>query len=137
MNQDSSEEKSPFDIQPPPIVPRPTGSIDVNFQIVIVCRENDVLLHPGGYRLSTQAMKEQGGGPDSLLARELRAVLRHRAIIDPMIRPKPSIKYLVQTNGSNTFWTARRLLLFSGLDWPTTLEVAGAQQTNLLTRDMR
>jgi hypothetical protein len=72
-----------------------------------------------------------------LLARELRAVLRRRANIDPMIRPKPSIKYLVETNGSHTFWTARKLMMFSGLDWPTSLEVAGTQERSILTEDAR
>ena len=36
------------------------GSIDVPFEIVVVCRRTDVLLHPGGYRLTTQAIKERG-----------------------------------------------------------------------------
>ena len=37
----------------------PKGRSRFPFEIVVVCRQNDVLLHPGGYRLTTQAMQEQ------------------------------------------------------------------------------
>src|SRR5262249_20920888 len=97
----------------------------------------DVLLHPGGYRITTKALQEGGGkgtNSESLLKRELRAMVRHRAQVDPMIRPRPSVKFLVETGGGNTFWTARRQLLFSGLDWPMTREVAGPQEKPILNK---
>ena len=54
---DSSKEKT---VPPPPKPVLTMGSIEVPFEIVVVCRQRDLLLHPGGYRLTTQAMKEQG-----------------------------------------------------------------------------
>ena len=126
------------DFNLPPLTPpdRPTGAIEVPFPIVVVCRRNDVLLHPGGYRLTTEALRAgagKGSSQESLLKRELLALVRRRAQVDPMIRPRPSVKFLIETGGSTTFWTARRQLLFSGLDWPMSLQVAGPQNEPVLT----
>ncbi len=110
------------------------GSIEVPFEIVLVCRQGDLLIHPGGYRVTTRAMREQGGGKDSLIAREIRALVRQRAQVDPMIRPKPAIKFLVEANGSDTFWTARRQLLFTLSDWPMSMQVADAQSIHVFNK---
>ena len=117
---------------------RPPGAIEVPFEIVVVCRQNDLLLHPGGYRLTTQALRVGGSkGIDqpSLLQRELRAIVRRRAEVDPLIRPKPSVKFLVENDGSKTFWIARRQLMFSGLDWPMSLQVAGPQNPHVFNKE--
>jgi hypothetical protein len=111
------------------------GSIDVAFEIVVVCRRHDVLLHPGGYLLTVRAMKERGSSTDGLLAREIRAIVRRRAIVDPMIRPKPAIKFLVEPDGADTFWLARRQLLFCLPDWPMSLHVSDSQQPRLLNKE--
>jgi hypothetical protein len=113
----------------------PQGSIDVPFEIVIVCRQADVLLHPGGYRLTTQAMRGQGADKEGLLVRELMAMVRKRAIVDPMIRPKPRLKFLIESNGSETYWTARRQLLFSLPDWPMSLQVSGIHDSHVFTKE--
>jgi hypothetical protein len=42
------------------------------------------------------------------------------------------VRFLVQEDGAANFWEARRQVLFSGLDWPMTLQVAGAQNPRLL-----
>jgi hypothetical protein len=102
---------------------------------VVVCRRDDVLLHPGGYRLTTQALAHQGPSKDGLLAREIVAMVRKRAIVDPLIRPKPKIKFLLETDGADTFWTARRQLLFSLPDWPMSLHVAGPQGSHIITKE--
>jgi hypothetical protein len=120
-----------------PMLGRPTGSIEVPFEIVAVCRRNDLLLHPGGYRLPAQALRTAGRSQSqSLLARELRAIVKQRAQVDPMIRPRPTIRFLVETNGGATYWAARRQILFSGLDWPMSLHVAGPQETQALHREL-
>jgi hypothetical protein len=92
-------------------------------------------LHPGGYRLTTQAMRAQGASKESLLVRELVAMVRKRAIVDPMIRPKPKLKFLVESNGSETYWTARRQLLFSLPDWPMSLQVSGMHDSHVFTKE--
>ena len=72
---------------------------------------------------------------DSLLAREIVAMVRKRAIVDPMIRPKPKIKFLVETNGGETFWAARRQLLFSLPDWPMSLQVSGTHDPHVFSKE--
>jgi hypothetical protein len=111
------------------------GSIEVPFEIVVVCRQRDLLLHPGGYRLMTHTMQEQGGGKDGLLAREIRALVRQRAQVDPMIRPRPRITFLVESDGSDTFWTARRQLLFALPEWPVSLQVAESQSVHVFNKE--
>jgi hypothetical protein len=113
---------------------KPPGTIDVAFEIVVVCRENGVLLHPGGYLITAQRLREPRGDKDSLLARELRAMVRNRAIIDPLIRPRPSIKFLVETNGDDMFWLARRQILFELPDWPVSLQVTGAHGAHVFDK---
>ena len=134
-DSDSNKEFAAPEISPPD---RPPGAIEVPFEIVAVCRQNDVLLHPGGYRLSVQALREgsgQGIKPESLLLRELRAIVRRRAELDPLIRPKPSVRFLVENDGGRTFWMARRQLIFSGLNWPMSLQVAGPQSPHVFNEE--
>lgn len=97
---------------------------------MVVCRRDDLLLHPGSYRITAQALRNgagKDGSRDSLLKRELRMMVRRRAQVDPLIRPKPQLKFLVETGGGTTFWTARQQLLFSNLGWPMSVQVAGPQ----------
>src|SRR5262249_18295098 len=96
--------------------------------------ENDVLLHPGGYVVTTQRLQEPRGSRESLLARELRAMVRKRAIVDPMIRPRPSLKFLVEPNGDDTFWLARRQVLFALPDWPFSLHVSGSHDVRVFDK---
>jgi hypothetical protein len=115
---------------PPIDTHRQPGAIDVPFEIIVVCRRNDLLLHPGGYRITSQALRDGAAKedhPDSLLKRELRTMVRRRAQVDPLIRPKPRLKFLVEADGGTTFWTARQQLIFSGLNWPMAVQVAGPQ----------
>jgi hypothetical protein len=114
---------------------KPTGAIDVAFEIVVVCRRKDVLLHPGGYLITTQLLREPRGNKDSLLARELQAMVRKRAMVDPMIRPGPAIKFLVETGGDETFWLARRQLLFALPDWPVSLQLSGSHDVRLFNKE--
>ena len=51
-----------------------------------------------------------------------------------MIRPRPTIKFLVESDGADTFWMARRQLLFSLPDWPMSLQVAGSQSHTFSAR---
>jgi hypothetical protein len=106
----------------------------VPFDIVVVCREHDILLHPGGYRLTAQALSEPRGNKESLLARELKTMVRRRAVVDPLIRPRPSLKYLVESNGGATFWLARRQLLFALPDWPMSLQVSGTHDVQVFNK---
>jgi hypothetical protein len=78
-------------------------------------------------------MKEQGGGDNGLLAMEIRAMLRRRVAVDPMIRPKPSIRFLVESYGADAFWTARRQVLFTLPDWPMSLQASSSQEPRVFS----
>ncbi len=134
--ESSSKADAPDDFSPPHIAlpDKPSGAIDVGFEIVVVCREHDLLLHPGGYVVTVQRLREPHENKESLLARELRAMVRKRAIVDPMIRPRPSIKFLVETNGDDTFWLARRQVLFALPDWPVSLQVSGSHDVRVFDK---
>jgi hypothetical protein len=111
----------------------PTKTIDVPFQIVVVCEPEGVIIHPGGYRITGHSL--QARRADNLLAKELLAVAQQRAATDPSIRPIPRVKFLVESGGTETFWAARKQILFSGLSWPMSLEVTGAQDPHLLGKE--
>jgi hypothetical protein len=111
------------------------ASIEVPFEIAVVCRANEVVLHPGGYRLTKVALRENGHREECLLAREIRAMVRNRSVVDPLIRPRPAIRFLVETNGADTFAIARRQLLFSLPEWPVSLQVAGSQEAHVFSKE--
>ena len=52
----------------------------------------------------------------------------------PVFFMKPA-DALVENGGAETFWAARRQLLFSLPDWPTTLQVAGPQPARVFTKE--
>ncbi len=109
-------------------------SIEVRFEIVVVCRRDEIVLQPGSYRVTGDVLRSGGQGPDGMLAREIRAMVRNRAMVDPLIRQKPALRFLVEAQGAETFALARRQLLFSLPDWPVSLQVAGSQGTDILSR---
>jgi hypothetical protein len=89
------------------------------------------MIHPGGYHLSPKALKSK----DGMLTKELKSVVRLRQQVDPMIRPRPSIRFLVEPGGNDTYWDARRQTLMSGLDWPITLQVGDTSILGQLARE--
>ena len=112
---------------------RPSNSIEVPFEIVVVCRPEGVVIHPGGYLMTSKSLET--GKKDNIVVRELLAVAQRRAESDPTIRPQPRVKFLVENGGSESFWAARRQILFSGLGWPMSLQVAGGQDPHLLGKE--
>ena len=63
------------------------------------------------------------------------AIVHRRAVVDPMIRPKPAIKFRVEADGADTFWMARRQLLFSLPEWPMSLQVSGSQEPHVFSKE--
>jgi hypothetical protein len=111
----------------------PSKTIEVPFEIVIVCRPDGAVIHPGGYLLTARSLST--GKKDNIVVRELLAVAQRRAESDPTIRPQPRVKFLVENGGSEIFWAARKQILFSGLGWPMSLQVAGAQDPHMLGKE--
>ena len=123
-------------IMPPrPKPAAPPGAIEVKFEIVVVCRKNDIVLQPGSYRVTGDVLRSAGPGKESTLAREIRAMVRNRALVDPLIRQKPTLRFLVESQGADTFVLARRQLLFALPDWPVSLQVAGSQDMDIFNRN--
>ncbi len=131
----NTDESNELMMPPRPKPVLPSGAIEAPFQIVIVCRKDEVLLHPGSYRLTGDILRSTGQGSDSMLAREIRAMVRNRAMVDPLIRQKPSLRFLVEAQGAETFALARRQLLFSLPDWPVSLQVSGSQDPGVFSRN--
>jgi hypothetical protein len=132
----SKATSSEFDVEPlikDPDKDKASAPIDVPFEIVVACKPDGLVIHPGGYRITARSLKEQRN--EKLLVRQLSAVALQRAEADPGIRPKPRVKFLVEDNGGSTFWEARRQVLFAGLNWPMTLQVAGGQSPRLLNKE--
>lgn len=111
----------------------PTRTIEVPFPIVVVCGADGVTIHPGGYRITGRAL--EAGRADGLLVKELLLVAQRRAATDPAIRPLPRLKFLVENGGTDVFWAARKQILFSGLSWPMSLQVAGAEDAHPLGKE--
>ena len=104
--------------------------IEVPFEITVACGPNGVVIHPGGYRLSTKAIKENG-----LVAKELQAIVQLRRQVDPLIVPQPSIRFLVEPGGSDTYWEARRQTLLSKIDWPMSLQIGDTRLLGFAPRE--
>jgi hypothetical protein len=100
-------------------------------EIVVACAPTGVTIHPGGYQLTTRTLK----GKDEVLAKSLRTIVRQRQQVDPMIRPKPSIRFLVEPGGGDTYREARRQTVLSGIDWPTVLQVSDTRVLDFLPRE--
>ncbi len=111
----------------------PSKTIEVPFEIVVVCDPEGLAIHPGGYRVSNHALEI--GKKESIVVRELLAVAHQRATADPTIRPQPRVKFLVESGGARTFWAARKQILFSGLGWPMSLQVTGSQDPSRLAHE--
>jgi hypothetical protein len=95
-------------------------TIDVPFELVVACGADGVVIHPGGYRLSSKALKAN----DELLMRHLKQIVQTRRQVDPTIHPHPSIRFLVEPGGSEIYRDARRQTMLSGVDWPVAIQVS-------------
>lgn len=130
----SADAKGSDDPQMKPLIPKDeektVPAIEVPFEIVVACGADGLTIQPGGYRITNQALRDRR--EEDLFVRNLEAVARKRAEVDPAIRPRPRVKFLVEDDGASNFWESRRQILFSGLNWPMSLQVAGAQNPRFL-----
>ncbi len=99
----------------------PSGSIvDKTFEIVVVCEPRGVIVQPGNYRVTADALKDREG----LFKKQVVALVKNRRLVDPKIQVEPRIRFLVQPRGFDTYRMARSQFFVSGLNWPTTTQVA-------------
>jgi hypothetical protein len=93
--------------------------IDRRFEIVVVCGPRGVIVQPGGYRVTAEALKDR----DGLLKKQMVALVKTRRAADPKVILEPKVRFLVQSGGSKTY---------SGLDWPMTTQVADPDSLSIL-----
>ncbi len=104
---------------------------DVTFEIDVACGPDGLVIHPGGYHLSLNAMKERNG----VFAEYLETTVHLRRQIEPTKRLRPRVRFLVDVGGSTTYWEARRQTVLSGLDWPVTLRAADSGLGDVFTKE--
>ena len=86
----------------------------------MVCGPRGVIVQPGGYRVTADALKDR----DGLLKKQMVALVKARRTADPKAIIEPRVRFLVQPGGDKTYWAARSQFLLSGLDWPMSTQVA-------------
>lgn len=105
------------------------GSIvDRRLEIVLVCGSKGVIVQPGGYRVTADALKDRGG----LLKKQIVALVKARRTAEPKAALEPRVRFLVQPGGEKSYWTARSQFLLSGLDWPMSTQVADPDHLSIL-----
>ena len=115
-----SSDVRPRRSKPPAWAPTRETTVDAALDLVVACGKDRVVIHPGGYRLSLAALKKPGS-----LTRDLETIVHNHALIDPSVRPRPRLQFLVEPGGSETYQEARKQSVLSGLNWPVTIQVAG------------
>jgi hypothetical protein len=129
----------PSGMTPPPGQPKkpsssampglpPPAIVDRRFEIVLVCGPRGVIVQPGSYRVTTDALKDR----DGLLKKEIVALVKARRTADPKTIIEPRVRFLVQPGGDQNYWTARSQFLLSGLDWPISTQVADPDHLAIL-----
>lgn len=96
-----------------------TGS-SKSLELILACTRKGIVIHPGGYRLTNKAMEED----EERLTEILRAVVLARRLDEPGGRISPKVRFLVEPESEEVYWTARRQIFEAGLDWPTSLQVS-------------
>jgi len=110
----------------------PAGSvIDRRFEIVLVCGPKGVIVQPGSYRVTTDALKDR----DGLLKKQIVALVKARRTANPSVAIEPRVRFLIQAGGDANYWTARTQFLLSGLDWPVSTQVADPDHISLMSTE--
>ncbi|WZO97922.1 hypothetical protein EP7_004974 [Isosphaeraceae bacterium EP7] len=109
------------------------GSPDLpeeSLELVVACGPGGVVIQPGGYRLSNDAMART---PDSLRSFLVSiAAERQRANMGVLLRP--GVRFLIEVGGQSTYAKARQQTILSDLDWPISLQVAEGNSGVLRSR---
>jgi hypothetical protein len=128
----ASGDKRPKPTKPPPPPKPPTRvrSIEVPLDLTVACGPDSVTIHPGGYRLTASALRKPG-----TLQGDLELIVRNHQLIDPMVRPRPRVQFLIEPGGTDTYWQARRQTVLAGLSWPVTIKVAGTPAPQVFPKE--
>src|SRR5206468_11797299 len=100
-------------------------------ELVLACGPKGVAVYPGDYRVTKATLKEK----DELLIAQLRAIVRRREQAEPGHLIRPSIRFVVEPGGRETYATARGQLALSGLAWPSSTQVSGGDVFRIFSTD--
>ena len=104
--------------------------IEVPLELVVVCEPEGVVLHPGGYWLSLPTLKKEKG-----LKADLETIVRNHALIDPTIKPRPRIQFLVEPGGDASYLEARKQTVLSGSNWPVAIQAVAAPALRVFPKE--
>jgi hypothetical protein len=99
--------------------------------LVLACGPKGVAVQPGDYRVTKTTL----GAKETLLVAQLRAIVREEETLHPGRPLRPSIRYLIQPGGHETYTIARGQLDFSDLAWPSSVGIAGGDAPRLFSTD--
>ena len=112
----------------------PAGSVvDKSFEIVVVCSLEGVIVQPGNYRVTADALRDREG----LFKKQVVALVKNRRAADPTTQVEPRVRFLVQPRGFETYRMARSQFFVSGLTWPTSTQFADPDPLVIQTRGDR
>ena len=118
---------------PLPTLDGPGSIVDRTFEVVVVCNPQGVIIQPGTYRITAEAIRDREG----LFKKEIVALVKARRAANPTIEVEPKIRFLIQPNGYPTYQAVRSQFFVSGLTWPTTTEVATPDPLAITTSGVR
>ena len=101
------------------------------FELIVSCSKHGVAIHPGNYRVTIATLKSK----DSLLVAQLRAIVRRKEDSAPDKTFVPSIRFVIEPGGTETYSKAKSQLLFSNLDWPTSMQVISGETQRVFQTD--
>jgi len=107
------------------------GRVSKPIELVLACGPKGVVVHPGDYRVTVAMLRSK----DPFLTAQLRAILRQREQATPGVSLDPSVRFVIEPGGRETYATARGQLAISGIDWPTTVNVSGGDILRLFSTD--
>ncbi len=105
-------------------------TIHVPMEIVVACEADGIVIHPGGYRLTNKALRAK----EPVVVKTLQGVVKTRQQVDPLIKPIPSVRYLVERGGEENYRVVRRQTVLSGLEWPSVLQISDMRLFDLMPR---
>ncbi len=109
----------------------PAKNVSVTLDLVLACRRDGVEIEPGGYRTSLAALSRR----DGLLLRQLEAIVLKYRRLDPELKIRPRVRFLVEPGGGTAFASAREQILINKPEWPSTTRYADDAPVHLLEVD--
>jgi hypothetical protein len=96
------------------------GSGRRRVELVVASGRKGVTIHPGGYRLSEETVKQD----DGRLMKAIEAVAASERRKQPASDPVPTVRFLVEPGGYGLYWSARSQVELARPEWPITWQAS-------------